>query len=232
VPPLQITCPSGGTPFPCQTVDFLQCTPVANANVQAIAPDGVPYSGVAATTNGMGAFVVCLPTAQPFTTEITATGYPRTYFAELDGLSDDGIGQVPLIGQEEIGALTSLVPAGYQIDDGLIIVKLDSTGPCDSQLGGWSFSLQLPDGGSFQDGGYNVVYMGTSPVPDPTATSTSTLGLALIYNIDTSLSNFVIPVVQSPAGNTSCQPLNAQLGFTGRVYVAGNSGSLFTVLLP
>jgi len=232
VPPLQITCPSSGEAFPCQTVDFLQCTPVANANIQAIAPDGVPYSGVAATTNAMGAFDVCLPKDQPFTIEVTGSGYPTTYLPELDGLSDDGLGQIPLIGEDEVGALTSLVPGGYQSNQGLIILKIDSTGPCDTQLGGWSLSLQLPDGGSFPDGGYSVVYMGSSPVPDPTATSTSTLGLALIYNIDTSLSNFVVPVAESPAGNTSCQPLNAQLGFTGRIYITGNSGSLFTVLLP
>lgn len=151
---------------------------------------------------------------------------------QLDGVNDDGIGQIPLIGEEEIGAITSLVPAGYDINDGLVIVKINSTGPCDSLLAGWTISLALPDGGAFPDGGYKIVYMGASPIPNPAATSTSSLGLALLYDIDTSVSNFVVPVAQSPPGDTTCLPLNAQIGFTGRIYVAANSGSLYAILLP
>jgi hypothetical protein len=233
VPPLQISCPNGSDPFAAQTIDFVECTAVVNANISAIAPNGVPFAGVAATSDATtGAFAICLPANNAFTTEVTASQYPTTYLAELDGLSNIGVGQIPLIGQDEEAIITELVPGGYVATDGLIIIKISATGPCDPFQAGWSVSLALPDGGSYPDGGYRVVYLGDSPVPDPTATSTSTLGLAFIYNIDLTLSSFAVPVLQSPPGSEACPSLNAQLGFTGRAFLAANAGSLFPVLLP
>jgi hypothetical protein len=229
--PEQISCPTGSDPFPSQTVDLIECVAVPNANVEAVAPDGVPFTGVAATSDATGEFALCLPENQAFSIEVQASMYPTTYFAELDGISSDGVGQVPLLASEEVNLLESFI-GDYASGDGLIIVKLSSTALCDSSKAGWSLSLALPDGGSFPDGGYEVLYMGSSFVPQQGATSTGTEGVAVIYNIDTTQSNFVVPILQSPAGDTTCQPLNSFYGFTGRVYVAGNSGSLYPILLP
>ena len=233
VPPIQQSCPSGEDPFASQTVDLVLCTDVGNANIAFVAPDGVPYSGVGAVSDPTtGAFAVCLPEDHPFTAAVTAAQYPTTYYAEFDGVGPNQASQIPLIGLDELNALASLIPGGPTLNEGLLIVKVTSTALCHAATSGWSFSLDLPDGGEFPDGGYQIVYMGSTFVPDATATSTSTEGAAVIYNIDDSISNFVVPIAQPPASDADCLSLNSYVGLTGRIYVAANSVSLFSVVLP
>jgi hypothetical protein len=62
-------------------------------------------------------------------------------------------------------------------------------------------------------------------------TETTSSGFAYFYNIDPMLSDFfVISYQNADAG--ACQPENASIGLTGRVYVAGNALSFFLVEMP
>ncbi len=229
VNPITATCASG-TSFSSQTVDLLSCTVVGGAAIAAIDANGVPFPSVAATSESNGNFALCLPTGSPFSIEIQAPSYATTYYAEMLDPSSGGFAQMAMLSKGEIQAFQGLFPGGEQTDTALIVAKL--TGDvCYPNLGGWTFDLALPDGGAIADGGYQLIYLGASGLPDATATSTSSKGAALFYNLDPALSGFLMLTAQT-ADAGSCQIINSGLGFTGRIFVAGNSITVEPFLLP
>jgi hypothetical protein len=197
--------------------------------VGAIGEDGVPIAGAAATSAGDGAFVVCLPPGVAFSMEITAATYPITYYAEMLNVDAGYIAQMPMVSTGELGVLQAFLPGGYDATKALILVKL--TGETEL-YDGWSFSIALPDGGPVPDGGYSLVYLGSSSTPDPTATATTHTGAALYYNVDPTLSSFYVVTVSNADAGSASEVENAAEGFTGRVYVAGGAATVDPILLP
>ena len=112
----------------------------------------------------------------------------------------------------------------------MIIAKLAST-QCFGDQAGWTFGISLPDGGLLPDGGYQLVYTGASYVPAPNAVATSSTGAALFYNIDPTISDFLLVTAAAP-DDGGCAPINGGLGFTGRVFVSGGAVSIDPFLLP
>jgi hypothetical protein len=228
-----MSCP-GGAPLAAQIVDAIQCTVIAGATLSALGADGIPLAGASAVSDANGAFVFCVPYATPFTATVTATGYLNAYLAELTALQDAGavqtVSQIALIQRSFLVAFSGFVPGGYDSSEGLIIANISGPGNCEPDATGWTLSLALPDGGAFPDGGDTLVYFGSSDVPDPTATETSADGTAVIVNIETPATGFVA-VDTSKANPGACPIINAQLGFTGRVLVGGNSCSYMPFIL-
>ncbi len=190
----------------------------------------MPVSGAAATTASNGSFAVCLPGETSFSIQITASLYPTTYYAEMLNTDAGYIPQIAAISSAFISGFSALVPGGFQPGTALIIVKMVGT-DCHGQFAGWSLGVELPDGSAPPEGSYQLVYLGSTGVPDPTATTMASNGDGLIYNIDSSVSDFLVVTATNPdAGN--CPVQNESEGFTGRVYVAGSAVTLDPILLP
>jgi hypothetical protein len=190
----------------------------------------VPFSTAAATSSSDGNFALCLPTGSPFTIQIQAAGYPTTYYAEMLDPAAGGFAQMAMLSTGDIQAFEGIFPGGDQPNTALVVAKLTGTA-CFTDLAGWTFDLALPDGGPLPDGGYQLIYLGPTAVPDSSLTSTSSKGAALIYNLDPSLSSFLTLSAQTPDAG-SCQVINSGLGFTGRIYVSGGSLTIDPFLLP
>jgi hypothetical protein len=190
----------------------------------------VPFAGAAATAQSNGNFAICLPSGSPFSIQIQAASYPTTYYAEMLDPSSGGFAQMAMLSNGEIQAFGGLFPGGENPNTALVVAKM--TGDvCFPNLGGWTFDLALPDGGAIADGGYQLIYLDSSGVPDPTNTVTSSKGAALFYNLDPSLSGFLTLTATTPDAG-SCQIINMGLGFTGRIFVAGGSITVVPFLLP
>jgi hypothetical protein len=189
----------------------------------------VPVAGAAASSGSDGAFAICLPEGNAFSIQMTAMGYPTTYYAEMLDTDAGYIAQMAALSSETLAALSPIF--GFDLTQGLVVAKVTGS-ICRQQEAGWSFAVTLPDGGPVPDGGYQIAYLSSMELPDMGATATSVGGAALIYNIDTSISDFLAITVTNPDAG-SCLPQNTSYGFTGRVFVAGGgSATLDPLLLP
>jgi hypothetical protein len=232
VPPVAVSCSSGAIDFSSQLVELIECTTVDGAIVQALDPNGVPYANASAVTSSTnGTFGICLPAGVPFTFELTAATYPTTYLAELDGTQTQNVTQLGLVSDEFFSVVAGLVPGGLDMTRGTVIVKVDTSLACDMAQAGWTVGIELPDGGSLPDGGYELVYISGPGVPQVGLTATQISGGAVFYNIDPSLSDFFVMTYTNPDAG-ACEPVNASVGYTGRVYVGGNAVSFFPLVLP
>jgi hypothetical protein len=229
--PLPLNCGAGDLGLASQLVDIVDCSTIAGGNMTSLDPDGVPISGSAGTTDAQGRFVLCGSATAPFTVEATAASYPITYFAEVEGVLAQRLVQIGLVSSGFLSAMSALVPGGIDLGRGTVVVKVSNSVLCDPSTAGWTIALTLPDGGSVPDGGYQLLYNGAGGLPQPGLTSTSAAGPAIFFDIDPQLGNFfVVSYENADAG--ACTSQNDSEGFTGRVYVAGNSVALFPILLP
>jgi hypothetical protein len=208
--------------------------PVSGAAVIGTDINGVPIPGASTTSAADGSFQLCPPAGVVFTTQITAAGYPTTYFESLSlGTMAEPLGSLPLISTEVLGALGGFLPGGFDSSDAAMLVPVRSlSGNC--SVAGWSISAGFPDGGTLPDGGglpYQIAYLAASGLPSGTATSTSTEGAAILYNIDPTLTGQVA-VVATNGSAGSCAPDNAALGLTGQVEVGGGAISIAPIVLP
>jgi hypothetical protein len=229
VGPTTTSC-TAGSPFASQLVDILDCTTIGNASIAAIGSDGVPFSGAAATTASDGAYAVCAPVGSPFSVQIKAALYPTTYYAEM--LNNDG-GYLPQMGtmsSASLAVFSAIVPDGFDPSRALIVIKIVGES-CHGQEDGWSVVPMLPDGGPLPDGGYEIIYLGSSELPDPTATATAKSGVALVYNVDPSISDFLMLAASNPDAG-SCEAIAGAEGFTGRLFVAGGATTIDFITLP
>jgi hypothetical protein len=225
-----VSCPSGQLGFSSQLIDFLQCTTINGATVTALDPNGVPYQATSAISSGDGAFGLCLPQDSPFTLEANAATYPTAYVAELQGVQAQNITQVGMVSSEFLTAFASFFPGGLDLALGTVIVKVNTSKQCSQAQAGWTVGIDLPDGGSLPDGGYQLVYTSSTGVPTSGLTSTQLSGGAIFYDIDPTLSDFFEITYQNPDAG-GCTPTNASFGFTGRVYVTGSAVSGFPIQL-
>jgi hypothetical protein len=230
--PTPTNCP-GGIQFSSQFVDALQCQAIPGATVAGLGDDGVPFEGAAATTAADGTFGICLPSGEPLTVELTAPLYPITYSPEVFQ-PDAGsffIAQILQFSSQEIQSFASIFPGGIDPSKAVIIIRVIAE-VCRAQFAGWSFALALPDGGPVPDGGYQLIYSGSTAVPEANLTETGSEGAALFYNIDPSISSFLVVTASNLDAGSACQPINASMGFTGRVFVSGGAASAVPIMLP
>ena len=219
-----------GTPFASQLVDILSCAAIPNATIAAIGSDGVPVSGAAATTASNGGFTFCAPMDSSFSIQITASGYPTTYYAELLDTTVSYISQLAMVSTGALGAFGDFIPGGFASDKSVAVVKLTGTA-CILDYAGWNLGLALPDGGPVPDGGYQLIYLDSSGVPSPTATMTDSEGAVIIYNIDSSISDFYLVTASNPDAG-SCPQITGADGFTGRIFVAPGTVAVAPIVLP
>jgi hypothetical protein len=231
---ISTNCSPGSTLFASQVVDILSCSELGGASVTAIDTNGVPVqgAGASATTESDGAFAMCLPGESPFSIQITQSQYPTTYYAEMLDVSLEYVAQMATLSINELSAFASfLIGSGsFEPNTALVVVKLTGSN-CASAFAGWSFALSVPDGGAIPDGGYQLVYLGSDGLPSAAQTTTSSNGAGLFYNIDPAISDFVIVNLTNPDAGT-CIPINTTVGFTGRVYLSGNSVALDPIIMP
>ncbi len=208
--------------FATKLIDLETCNPLGGVAVQAIGGDGVPISGSSATSAaGTGVFVVCVPAQEPVTMSFNLTGYPQTYYSESLGTEDlDWIG---MLDNDVITEVTNFIPGGVNLSLGTVAVFF-STRATGCPVDNWAITLNLPDGGALADGGYDLVYMDGNSIPETSLTATSGSGIAILYNIDTSATNFFEVVPTTPDAG-ACYPRNMEEGYTGRIYVTGNAVS-------
>jgi len=234
VPPLTANCPNGGA-LPCQVIDLVTCAPIAGATLSAIGGNGVPIAGASAISDANGAFVFCTPFETAFTVQAQAPGYLNTNLAEilvaLDGGTAPDVGQIGLLATDYITALSAFVP--YDSSQGMVVAAVGGTGPCvNADAGsGWSLSMSLPDGGALPSNAYSLIYLGSSELPDPTATATTSAGTALFINVELPSDDFVSVGATNPNAGV-CPLLNQGIGFTGRLLLGPNTGSFAPFVLP
>jgi hypothetical protein len=227
--PVQGSCATG-TSFASQLVDILSCSAIPSATIAAIGADGVPVSGAAATTANNGGFTFCPPMDSAFSIQVTASGYPTTYYAEMLDTNVSYISQLAAVSNGALGAFGAFIPGGFATDKAVAVVKLTGTS-CILDYAGYTISLELPDGGPVPDGGYELVYLDVSGVPNPKATETDSEGAAILYNIDSTISDFYIVVPGNPDAG-SCPPVTGADGFTGRIFVASGTVAVAPIVLP
>ena len=188
--------------------------------MQAIGADGVPLSGATATSDATtGIFTACVPGQEAVTMSFNLTGYPLTYYQEsLGTIHAHDIG---MLSNTVVDSVIGFVPGGLNLALGTIVVFFSTSGsgcPIDN----WSLNLEIADGGAVPDGGFSLIYMGPTSLPEPSLNATSGSGIAIVYNIDTTETNyFQIAATHPDAGY--CASDNAALGFTGRLYVNGGA---------
>jgi hypothetical protein len=164
--------------------------------------------------------------------QLQAASYLPTYTAEMVDPEDFELSQIGLFSSAGLQAFEGFIPGGTAPNTAGVILKVTGSGkPCDRLRWGWTFGLTLPDGGAIPDGGYQSLYLGTSDLPDPTLTATSTVGLAMLYNIDPALSDFFVVTATNPDAG-SCPPQNLAAGFTGRVFVSAGAVTYAPLILP
>jgi hypothetical protein len=197
--------------------------------VQALDANGAPTSATASTAAD-GTFVLCAPTVGAFTPYVTAPTYGTTYYSELTGDVNSALQFIFMLPQTDLGLIGSLLAGGYDTSQGTLIVNVTNSPSCPDPSG-WTLELTWVDGGPIPDGGYREVYLGSSDVPDPTLTSTSEVGIAFLYDIDLSSTNFFAVSASNPdAGRCTIVPGTAS--YTGRIYVTNNAVSADLLLVP
>jgi hypothetical protein len=219
-------CASGY--FVTEVLDLLDCDPVQSGTVQAIDENGVPLPG-SVTLAADGSFVLCNPGTGPYTPYITAPGYETEYFGELQAGAHYVQEYTAMVSTSSLTALASFFPGGFDGAQGAIIATIGHNAVCPSPTG-WSVWLTDVDGGAI-DGGYRVVYLGASQLPDPTATATTDQGIAVLYDIDLSATSYFGVGASNP--DAGACPASAESGiFTGRLYVTANAVSSANFFVP
>ena len=232
IPPYDGGCPSGEA-VRSYLVDIATCEGVS-ATISAIDSNGVPVAGDSTLSDPCnGDFSLCTPQGGAFTLQIQAVAYPTTYTAEMTSRASGSFAQFVMLTSDQLAALDSFVPVTVDSNKDTIIVGLPSdSGQCEGPPKvGWTYALTLPDGGAFPDGGYFLSYQDTNFLPDPTLTATTQLGTAIFFNVDPTVSDYVLITAANPTPGT-CDPRNASLGFTGRVLVTASALSYDAFLLP
>lgn len=222
--------------------DFSTGALLAGAEVSLVSAAGVPLPGKQFTTLQDGSFYLCAPVDTPFYVTATDNNYVASSSALLDepGGPDNffpWLGGFAMVLATDLGAFQGLFQdPPYVPGTSLIVVIVSSELPqCDSQTG-YKVGVALPDGGTLADGGplpYGVVYV-ADDFPDLSLTATTDAGTAIVYNIDSTLTNgFVVVTVSNPNVPQSCLVQNlAQVDSTGLVPVSQGSFSVEPISLP
>ncbi len=219
--------------------DLSTTDPIAGAQVSALQLDGVPVSGSATVSGSDGSFTLCVPEGVEVTPQIQASGYPTTYLSNFDltqsltaFAGDNGI---PLLSTALLGAFAGIVSVGNVSTQAAILAGVESasrTAPCLDNAAGWTFALDLADGGVLPDGGdvpAQLYYVASNGFPTQSLSATSGYGLGLFFNVDFSLTN----IVSIEAANPDAGPCPVDLApemLTGRLRVV--EGALTIALLP
>ncbi len=242
------SCQTGSLAISGRTLDLYASSTLKDGGVVpltkvAVGAFGCPMSPV--TTADGGRFTLCVPANAPITPLFSLHGYVTLELAELDPTVDvslqgtaggGGIFMISTLVQSFLGTSVSINPAaGAAI---ALVQSLSGTGACAPLDGGlpdyagWVVKAQYLDGTA---GPWPVGYLGGQAI-DPSATSTSAAGVALIYNITdaTEIKVTASRVSPDPANLSAACPLqNSALGFTGNVQTppTGDFG-YFPIMLP
>ena len=129
----------------------------------------------------------------------------------------------------------SVVLEGFEPTESLIVAEVIGAGgqpPC-NDVGGWTVSASLPDGGAIS---FLTAYASDAGALHTSLTATQavteaghTFGLGFLYNLDPTLTNSVI-VSATQAGGTGCF-VNDGGPFTGRVVIGPGSFSFAPLML-
>jgi hypothetical protein len=134
-----------------------------------------------------------------------------------------------MVSSEFLAAFTGVL-AGYDGSQGTVLGEITASALCPDRSG-WAVSLTDVDGGALPDGGYIEVYLGSSGLPDPALTATSSEGAALFYDVDVSITNyFGVSASKPDAGGCGIVPGGSS--YTGRLYVAGTAVSAYVFQVP
>jgi hypothetical protein len=231
-------CPAGSVTFPGKVLDL--CESIATGDDVPL--DGVlvstlqPYSQTVTSDGGL--YVACIPNGVPTTLVYTRPGYVTSYDAEV-------VETTPLPSNVKIP--TSLAcTAGianyfkeltaFNPNLGMVYIAMASASnqaPCeppDAGLSGWTFTATLPDGGTGDGGPWPAAYFdSTGTLQSVPATLAG--GEAMIFNIDPGV-GYVTVQGTNPVIGSQCPTVDAALGFTGRVYVAGGAIDFYPWLMP
>ncbi len=245
-----LACPTGFHPdcaAPiCSTVyDYGDGSAKPGVLLTLMTPGGVPLSGTESqyTSLSDGSFFLCAPVNTPFFVQATLADYQNS---DSPILSEPG-GPDSFFGYYATFAVISdsdLSAFGYVLSSpplvtgtSMIIVLVSGNGltGCDDSSG-YTVSAALPDGGKLPDGGglpFNVTYI-NGDFPDSSLTATTDAGTAILYNIDSTLTNgAVIVTATNPNVPANClQPSFAAWDMTGLVPVSESSFSETGVPLP
>ncbi len=230
-PPIQGPPPGCTSPYFRATVfDLQSCGALCGATVRLLDPNDVPIAGASAPADPTtGEADVCLPGSFTYTPSASATGYPLFYYGEIQDQLTQPMRGLGMIDTATLSAFAGVVP-GYHPGLAIIDVDVSSAGQCLNDYAGWGVSLQLPDGGAWPDGGYHVLYIDTNGVPNSALTATSSWGVAIL-GADPSISTMAeLQFANADAG--PCQPLNASIGFTGRLRIGADAVSVQAIVLP
>ena len=213
--------------------------PIAGATINAVGLDGVALSGAAASSRADGTFTLCLPEGVEIAPQVQAAGYPTTYIEnfKLTGPLTAFAGRdgIPMLSTSLLGAFAGLVSVGSVSTQAGILAGVTSTSrqaPCFQNSGGWVLALNLADGGVLPDGGgvpADLYYADSSDLPSMGLSATSSNGVALFFNVDTSLTNIVtLEATNADAGPCAINLVPEMM--TGRLYVA--TGAMTIAVLP
>jgi hypothetical protein len=215
------SCPADW--FGTVLIDNQSCAPICGATVQAQDPEGVPIEGTAQLSDPVdGTFHFCLPAGATFETVITAPGYGTYYYGEIQGQLAADVPVLGMLSAKSLSAFTAFLPGGFDPTRGAIAVTSNPLDVCGTpeRKAGFAVSLLDGDGGPFPDGGYQLIYLDSAALPDPSLTATSTLGVAILYDIDTTVTTFPILQIENPDAGACQELVNQEVGFTGRVEIA------------
>jgi hypothetical protein len=231
-------CPTGSlivggeTTDACAGQSLHAYVPLAGVQVATLQP----YSATLSDSNGK--YSICVPPIGPFTLVFTMPTYVTAYEAEFVSSS-----LLPAAFLFEVQMLCESALHTYVLQEPLFnaneasvaseLLSVSGTSPCytaDAGYSGWSFQATLPDGGAGPGGPWPTDYIDASGDLQSVATSAGD-GEALMYNIDPSV-GYVSVTASNSALQSACPPLDADVGFTGRLYVAPSSLSFYPWLVP
>jgi hypothetical protein len=229
-------CPAGSVLFSGSIEDLCQ-TQIAG---QQVPLDGVqiatlpPYSATMSSDGGL--YVACLPPGEPVTLQFTKPSYVPGYLAEVALTAPLPVPvpfPFPLFCNALLGSYFQEVPSLNTKLGAVYILVLGAAGdhPCGlTDYSGWSFTATLVDGGLGDGGPWPTGYIDPSETLE-LAPTTFWNGQAMAFNIDPA-AQYVAVHGGNPDAGTDCLPINAELGFTGRSYVAAGAFSLDLWVLP
>ena len=225
--------------------DGLLYTPIAGVDAQALDENGVPIPGSASISNSAGVAVCCVPHGVPVTLTANATSYPPVYLenavlafpwifglASSDGGTENGL---LMLSTSTLQAVGPLFGTPLNLAQPVVVVSLttlDPESPCRSQKSGWQIGVTLLDGGAIAAGSYVEAYMGIDELPDPDAGVTTLGGVALLYDINLSISAMRVTAVNTNADAGDCPSLNATIGLTGVVETNNGEMTFAPVMMP
>ncbi len=206
-----------------QVIDFESCSPICGATVEAVDSTGVTVAGTQQLSQPPGGlFRFCLPANTTFETTVTAPTYSNFVYGEIQGQVAVDLPMLGLLSNEELSAFAVFISGGLNPADGALvafIVNLDDCGGADAAAG-WTITLTDESGNAYPSGGYETLYIDSTGFPNPTLTSTSAYGVAILYNINPSIAQY--PTLHATSSGSGCQLVNQLVGFTGRIEVGPN----------